>query len=189
MRQQIKDISVVQASSKLGDPRESHPHKHCLCKVSSIQVKAGCAALRFAELKNVQLRLTPLKEPLKGPSVQPGFKWEEGSIFSAARVAFHERFNKEEPSEPFASIPFARAGFLTRKSLPGRERTLRRSRLPQPGHGAAATHKVPRAMETQPPFYPHTCSWEKVFSEIQLGICGIIPRLREWIKVFANFSG
>lgn len=46
-----------------------------------------------------------------------------------------------------------------------------------------------RSAGSEPPFYPHTCSWAKVFSEIQLGNCGIIPRLREWIKVFTNFSG
>lgn len=151
--------------------------------------KSGLRRTALCRVEKCSTSLNPLKEPLKRPSVQPGFKWEEGSIFSAARVAFPERLNKEEPSEPFPSIPFARAGFLSRKSRPGRERTPHRSRLPQPGHGAAATHKVPRATETLPPFYPHTCSWAKVFSETQPGICGIIPRLREWIKVFTNFSG
>lgn len=133
-----------------------------------------------------------MKEPPKSPSVRSDSDGEEGSVFAVVCSAFSERLASLKRSQPSLLQVFLSRErlFLTWKSLPARERPryspgteVRRCSHAEssPGDGRSAGAQ-PRH------FNPTLVAGAKAVGAIRLRNRGIIPRLREWIKVFTNFS-
>lgn len=139
------------------------------------------------ELQNVKLRLTP-RERRRAALVQSESSGERAAL--PQPPGLHSRNASVKRSQP-SCIPFPREGFLTWEPHPqgrGHGAVLPRAARAQMC-GDADAQSTPGDGEARDPTRHVTPPLVAAQNRSLLGNCGIIPRLREWIKVFTNFSG